>query len=83
MGLKHILLSTKSVVIVLVAFAIVVFVRLAWTDWSGDFTLPFLRTGRIEELAILFLVGAIVAALLTKLLQWTLHAEAKPRRRRS
>jgi hypothetical protein len=81
MGLKHILLAFKSTILVLVAFAVVLFVRLGWMAWSGELTLPFLRTGRIGELALLLLLGAIVAIVLTKLLQLEFRAETRPRKR--
>ena len=82
MGWKHFGLAAKSTVVVLLAFAIVVVVRLAWTEWSGAFTIPFIRTGRYGELIVLFLIGAAVAISLGKLLQWVFHAETHPTRRR-
>ncbi len=81
MGFKHIALSFKSTLLVLVAFAAVLFIRLVWMEWSGQFTLPFLRTGRIEELIFLFLVGGAIAIVFTKLLQLEFRAETKPRPR--
>ena len=75
-------LATKSTIVVLLAFVIVVIVRIAWTDWSGGFTTAFIRTGRWGELLTLILIGIIVAIALTKLLQWEFRAETHPRRRR-
>lgn len=82
MGWKHLGSAFKSTLIVLLAFALVVIIRIAWMDWSGEFTMPFIRTGRYVELLILFLIGMAVAIALTKLLQWEFHTETKPRSRR-
>ncbi|MDP6670980.1 MAG: hypothetical protein QGI60_04145 [archaeon] len=82
MGWKHFGLSLKSTIVVLLAFAIVIIVRLSWTEWSGSFTIPFIRTGRYGELIVLLLLGAAVAIGLGKLLQWVFHAETRPARRR-
>lgn len=82
MGWKHLGSSLKSTIVVLLAFAIVVIVRIAWTEWSGEFTIPFIRTGRYGELIVLLLLGAAVAIGLGKLLQWAFHAETRPHRRR-
>ncbi|MAG22362.1 MAG: hypothetical protein CL943_03615 [Candidatus Diapherotrites archaeon] len=82
MDFKHIASATKSTLLVLAAFALVLFIRLVWMDWSGQFTLPFLRTGRIGELIFLFAIGSVIAIVFTKLLQMQFHAETRSRRRR-
>ncbi len=82
MSWSHIALATKSTLLILTAFIIVVLVRLAWTEWSGGFTIPFLRTGNYAELIILFMVGGAVAIAMTKLLQWEFRLETRPRKRR-
>ena len=75
-------LAFKSTVFVLIAIAMVLFIRVIWMEWSGEFTIPFLRTGRITEVVILFAIGAVITIVLTKLLQWEFRAETRPRRRR-
>lgn len=77
MGVKHIALAFKSTVFVLLAFAIVLFVRLAWMEWNEGFTMQFLRTGRIGELVLLFLLGAVITIVFTKLLQFEFRAETR------
>lgn len=81
MGFFHILKASKSTLFVLTAFAMVLFIRVVWMEWSGKFTMPFLRTGRIEELVFLLLVGAAIAMVVGKLLMWEFRAETKPRAR--
>jgi len=82
MDYRHVVLALKSTLLVLIAFAIVLFVRLAWTNWSGQFTISFIRTGRIEELVFLLLVGAVIAMVFGKLLQMAFRAETRPRPKR-
>ena len=82
MGLMHIASAFKSTMLVLIAFAVVLYVRVVWMEWSGEFTMPFLRTGKIGELAFLFSIGTIIALVFSKLLQMEFRAETRPRRPR-
>ena len=79
MGWKHLVLATKSTVLFLAAAAVVLFIRLVWMEWSGDFTMAFLRTGRIGELVFLFVVGAVIAVVFNELLKWQFRAETRPK----
>ena len=79
MGVTRLLSITEKILIVLVAFGVVVYARVAWMEWSEDFTKPFLMTGNYLELIFIFLAGMIIATVLTKLLQFEIRSLTKPR----
>lgn len=71
-----------KITLFLIAFTIVVFAYIGLREWSGSFTMYFLRTSKWGELLLITLIVTAASIILTKLLQWQVRIEAKPAKRR-
>ena len=82
MGIGRALSFTERLLIILVTFAIVIYMLVETKIWSADLVGYFFRVGKWPELVFVFLVAMAVSMALEKLLRWEIRAQSKQERGR-